>query len=107
MHRSRWRPCSRSDTLRKSFKLKAPKEENEHETPDELLSGCPRHHQSARRAGGADPGLRPRKITDRAGQDARFADQWLRFLHQHATPGRPPAGRDRAAAVSFERLARV
>src|SRR4030095_11203374 len=28
MHRSRWRPCSRSDTLGKSFKLKTSREEH-------------------------------------------------------------------------------
>ena len=36
------------DTLKQSFKLKTSREENDHEAPDELLPGRPRHHQSAR-----------------------------------------------------------
>jgi DHA2 family multidrug resistance protein len=97
--------CRRRRTLGLSTQILT--KENDHETQDELLPGGPRDHEGAGRARSPDPGLRPREVADRTRQDPRLADQWLRLLHQHAYRRRPQAGRDRAAAVSAERLARV
>ena len=41
----------------------------------------------------------------RTGEDARLADQRLRLLPRHALQGRAQARRDRAAALSAERVA--
>ena len=67
-----------------------------------LYQAAPDTIKALSRARNPGPGQRPRTIADRTGQDPRLADQRLRLLHQHAHPGRPQAGRNRAAAVSAE-----
>src|SRR5690349_11773422 len=80
--------------------------ELQNETPHRLyenLSKGPAGHDGAAEL---RQSFRPRAQPARTREDARFADQRLRVLPRHAFQGCTRGGRDRAAALLAQRLAR-
>src|SRR5882672_2605411 len=71
-----------------------------------LEQGLPRRLQGDGRTRGLREGLGPRPSAAPSGEDARLPDQRLRVLPRHAQQGRARGGRDRAAALRAQRVAR-
>src|SRR5260370_39909259 len=73
----------------------------------EPLQGCAGGDEGVGGARELRAGERAGPFADRSGQDTRLADQWLRLLHPYAYERGARSRRDRGAALSARRMARI